>query len=258
MGREELKHILHEYMGYILYGGEYVYQKALILSGSGKNGKSTFVGVLKELSGRGNYATVPLHTLATNNFFLPEIQNKLVNISEEEPVSCFKETGLFKNLTGNNSVSANRKFERPYSFISKAKVVITYNEMPYISDTTTGMKRRLLIVPFDLDLENNPANVDVKIMEKLRGELSGIFNLALAAYHELVKRGAFTKSGAVDESIAELFDFNTFDLWYDEEVKTSQDLEEFTNCRDVYESYVEYVTGLAEGRQHYGLKKFGI
>lgn len=258
LGREELKSILHEYMGYILNGGEYVYQKALILSGSGKNGKSTFVSVLKELSGRGNYATVPLHTLATNNFFLPEIQNKLVNISEEEPVSCFKETGLFKNLTGNNSVSANRKFEAPYSFVSKAKIVITYNEMPYISDTTIGMRRRLMVVPFDLDLENNPEKVDVKIMEKLRGELSGIFNLALEAYQGLVERGAFTKSGAVDEAVKDIFDFNLFDLWYEETLEKSDDLEAAISCREVYESYLEYVEGLAEGRQHFGLKKFGL
>jgi P4 family phage/plasmid primase-like protien len=257
MGREELKNILHEYMGFILYGGEYVYQKALILSGSGKNGKSTFINVLKELSGRGNFATVPLTTLATNNFFLPEIQNKLVNISEEEPPTCFKETGIFKNLTGNNSVSANRKFERPYSFVSKAKIVITYNEMPYISDTSTGMKRRLLIVPFDFNLEDSPELVDVKIMEKLRGELSGIFNLALEGYHRLEERGAFTKAHAVEEAIVETFDFNTFDLWYEENINKSDDFSTFTPCKEAYESYVEYVKGLAEGKQHYGLKKFG-
>lgn len=257
LGREELQNVLHEYMGYILYGGEYVYQKALILSGSGKNGKSTFVNVLKELTGRGNYSVVPLQTISTNNFFMPEIENKLVNISEEEPATCFKDTGIFKNLTGNNAVQANKKFGAPYKFLSKAKLVITYNEMPYISDTSVGMKRRLLIVPFDLDLENNPEAVDVKIMEKLRGELSGIFNMALEGYYRLEKRGAFSKAIAIDEAVSDTFDFNTFDLWYEETITESEDLEAHVTCKDVYESYVEYVKGLAEGKQHYGLKKFG-
>ena len=257
LGRPELQNILHEYMGYIVAGGEYVYQKALILSGSGKNGKSTFVSVLKEITGRGNFSSIPLSSLSSQSFYMAEMQGKLVNISEEEPPTCFKETGIFKNLTGNNTVQAQRKFEKPFSFLSKAKIVITYNEMPFISDTTTGMRRRLMVVPFDLDLESTPELVDVKIMDKLRAELPGIFNLALEGFRRLEDRGAFTKSGAVDESVREIFDFNTFDFWYEETLEKSDDLEAFIPCKDAYESYLEYCKGMAEGRQHYGLKKFG-
>jgi P4 family phage/plasmid primase-like protien len=258
VGREELQDILHEYMGFILFGGEYLYQKALILAGSGKNGKSTFINVLKILTGEGNYSTVSLQSIGTRTFSVAEVQNKLVNISEEEPPSCFKETGVFKNLTGNNTLQAEKKFKNPFNFVSRAKVVITYNEVPYIADTSTGMRRRLLIVPFDLDLESTPELVDVKILEKLKGELSGIFNLAIEGYKRLDEKGRFTKSIAVDDAISETMDFNPFELWLEESATLPDDLEAFEKCRDVYESYTEYVKGLAEGRLVYSFKKFGL
>jgi P4 family phage/plasmid primase-like protien len=258
LGREDLKNILHEYMGFILFGGEYLYQKALILSGSGKNGKSTFVNILKILTGEGNYSTVSLQSIGTRTFSVAEIQNKLVNISEEEPPSCFKETGVFKNLTGNNTIQAERKFKNPFNFVSRAKVVITYNEVPYISDTSTGMRRRLMIVPFDLDLESTPHLVDVKILDKLKDELSGIFNLAIEGYRRLDDIGRFTKSIAVEDAISEAMDFNPFELWLEENISLSDDLEAHEKCRDVYENYTEYVKGLAEGRLVYSFKKFGM
>jgi putative DNA primase/helicase len=258
LGREDLKNILHEYMGFILFGGEYLYQKALILSGSGKNGKSTFVNILKILTGEGNYSTVSLQSIGTRTFSVAEIQNKLVNISEEEPPSCFKETGVFKNLTGNNTIQAERKFKNPFNFVSRAKVVITYNEVPYISDTSTGMRRRLMIVPFDLDLESTPHLVDVKILDKLKDELSGIFNLAIEGYRRLDDIGRFTKSIAVEDAISEAMDFNPFELWLEENISLNDDLEAHEKCRDVYENYTEYVKGLAEGRLVYSFKKFGM
>jgi len=254
IGRQDLKNILNEYLGYCIYGGEYIYHKALILSGGGKNGKSTYVDIIRALMGEENTANVPLISINTNPFALAEMQRALVNISEEEPPSCFKETGTFKNLTGNNTVMAQRKFKSPFKFLSKAKIVITYNEMPFIKDTSTGMRRRLLIVPFDLDLENNPTKVNTNIHKELAGELSGIFNRALEGYLRLKKQGGFSKSDSVEAEVKEVLESSsTFHLWWSERV-TRKDGEKL-KINDVFDDYRQYMEDSGE-RNIMGRRKF--
>lgn len=257
LGREDLINILHEYLGYCLAGGSYEYHKALILSGGGKNGKSTFVTTLRNLVGEFNASNVSISSIATNPFMLAELQNKLVNISEEEPPSCFRETGIFKNITGNNKVIAQRKFKPPFSMLSKAKLIITYNEIPFINDTTTGMRRRLLVVPFDLDLEDNPDKVDVHIQKKLNKELSGIFNRALEGYRRLISNGGFTESKTVNSAVSEIMESNPFYLWLTEEIELTGDELDQIACKDLYEHYLEYAKSVSNGFGVYSLKKFG-
>jgi len=254
LGREDLKLILEEYLGYCIYGGEYIYHKALILSGGGKNGKSTFVDVGRKLMGEANTSNVPLVSINTNPFALAEMQRSLVNISEEEPPTCFKETGVFKNLTGNNTVMAQKKFKNPFKFLSKAKIIITYNEMPFIADTSTGMRRRLLVIPFDLDLESRPDLVNSNIHNDLELELSGIFNKALEGYKRLKKQGGFTPSISVDASVSEVIESsNTFYLWYGENVEEKEG--EKVKLSDLFNDYRNYMDDNGE-RNIMGRRKF--
>ena len=264
LGREDLKKILEEYLGYCIYGGEYIYHKALILSGGGKNGKSTFVDVLRKLVGEMNTSNVPLVSINSNPFALAEMQRSLVNISEEEPPNCFKETGVFKNLTGNNTVMAQKKFKNPFKFLSKAKLVITYNEMPFISDTSTGMRRRLLVIPFDLDLEKNSDKVNTNIHNDLASELSGIFNRALAGYRRLKEQGGFSPSISVEASVSEVIESsNSFYLWQAERLEKSEE-DKRVKIADLYNDYRQYIDDSGErnfmGRRKFTqeLKKFGI
>lgn len=265
LGREDLKKILEEYLGFCIYGGEYIYHKALILSGGGKNGKSTFVDVLSNLVGEANTSNVPLISINTNPFALAEMQRSLVNISEEEPPTCFKETGTFKNLTGNNTVMAQKKFKNPFKFLSKAKIVITYNEMPFIADTSTGMRRRLLVIPFDLDLERNEEKVNTNIHKELEGELSGIFNKALEGYKRLKKQRGFTVSTSVEATVKELVESsNSFALWYSDNAIEAyprghkfedETTGERTKISELYNDYRNYMDDNGE-RKYMGRRKF--
>lgn len=245
LGRQDLKDILHEYMGYCAYGGEYEHHKALVLSGGGKNGKSTFIDVHRAILGNDNISTVPLTSINKDNFALADMQGKLCNISEEEPPSCFKETGVFKNLTGNNVVRAQEKHKPSFKMLSRAKIVITYNEVPFIGDTTTGMRRRLLIVPFDLDLENNPTKVNSNIKHDLDKELSGIFNHVLEGWKRLKANNGFTKSKSVNDAVRDVMESsNSFYLWWDERVKEGNDLK--VKAVDAYQDYKSYMDEIGE------------
>lgn len=243
LGRECLKNIILEYMGYIISGSPYVYQKALILDGAGKNGKTTLLKVIKKLVGRENLANISLESLIGNVFSSSGLHGKLVNISEEEPPKTFREkNGVFKNITGDGTVNAQYKYGDAFEFDNKAKLIITYNEVPYLADTTKGMLRRLLIVPFDYDLEDeHKAKVNPNIDKDLEEELEGIFLLALEGYNRLVAQKGFSNSIYVNEKIEAIHGYSDIVYGFLKEeceiTKSPSDVIPRDKLYNAYESY---------------------
>lgn len=191
-GDEERIAVLQEYMGYIIRGGEYKYHKALWLQGTGRNGKSTFIDVLKALIGAGNYSTISIKALMSNVFMNAELDGKLANFSEETSKRELADSGPFKNLTGDGESSAQKKYGDPYTFRNRAKLIMTYNEKPDLSDLSGGMLSRPLIVPFERTLKE--AEQDREIKNRLLKELPGIFNFALKGWERLSRQNGFTTS----------------------------------------------------------------
>lgn len=193
MGDEELVAILQEYMGYVIRGGEYKYHKALWLSGTGRNGKSTFLSVLKALIGNGNYSTLSIKQIVTDKFVSADLDGKIANFSEETSPEELTDSGPFKNLTGDGELVAQKKYGDPYSFRNKAKLIMTYNEVPLLKDLSPGMLSRPIIIPWKKDLTDDGTQ-DKRLHKKLMAELPGIFNFALEGWDRLERNEAFTKS----------------------------------------------------------------
>jgi P4 family phage/plasmid primase-like protien len=189
---KDLMAILQEFMGYIVRGGEYRYHKALWLGGTGRNGKSTFIDLLKALIGSDNFSTISIKALVGDRFAGAELDGRLANFSEETSPKELADSGPFKNLTGDGEISAQRKFGAPYKFRNRAKMVMTYNQIPDIKDLSKGMLSRPLIVPFEKEIADGDQDHDIK--KKLFKELPGIFNFALKGWERLETQNQFTKS----------------------------------------------------------------
>lgn len=193
LGDESLVKILQEYMGYVIRGGDYKYHKALWLSGSGRNGKSTFLSVLKALIGTGNYSTLSIKQIIGDKFSSADLDGKIANFSEETSPEELSDSGPFKNLTGDGEINAQKKYGDPYSFRNRAKLIMTYNEVPELRDLSPGMLSRPIIIPFQKDLTKESSQ-DKKLKAKLLAELPGIFNFALEGWRRLESQESFTYS----------------------------------------------------------------
>ena len=152
LGDEKLVAILQEYMGYVIRGGDYKYHKALWLSGTGRNGKSTFLSLLKALIGTGNFSTLSIRQIINDKFSAVDLDGKIANFSEETSPEELSDSGPFKNLTGDGDVYAQKKYGDPYTFRNRAKLIMTYNEVPMLKDLSPGMLSRPIIVPWKKDL----------------------------------------------------------------------------------------------------------
>lgn len=191
--------MLLEFIGYIICDRTYAHQKLLVMVGHGSNGKSTILDVMKALVGDGNYSAIGIGEMSNSTDRL-SLEGSIANFCDEMPPHSIKNTELLKKLMG-GEVSVRALYHNAALVKNLAKFVFSCNDIPDTPDTSHGFYRRLLIAPFNARFTKE--NAVLNLAEKLKLELSGIFNMALAAYERLQARGHFTESDAADASLAE-------------------------------------------------------
>ena len=110
------------------------------------------MGKLKALIGHGNYSTLSIKQIINDKFSSADLDGKIANFSEETSPEELSDSGSFKNLTGDGELLAQKKYGDPYSFRNRAKLIMTYNEVPVLKDLSPGMLSRPIIVPWKKDL----------------------------------------------------------------------------------------------------------
>jgi putative DNA primase/helicase len=193
--------VLQEFAGYCLLR-DCRFEKALMLVGSGANGKSTFLKVLIKVLGKENVSTMPLQVISGNRFALAELYGKVANIYPELPAVALKDTGLFKTLVTGEMISGEVKFMGRFNFIPYAKLAFSCNNMPQTPDDTDAFFRRWGIVAFTVQfLPDNP-KTDPNLYGKLTTpeELSGVLNWMLEGLRRLLQQGKFSISETVEQT----------------------------------------------------------
>ena len=85
-------------------------QKAILLLGSGGNGKSVYLRLVTALIGTANVSVKPLQNLESERFALGELYGKLANICSDLPGESMRGTSVFKSVTGGDMLSGEYKF----------------------------------------------------------------------------------------------------------------------------------------------------
>tara|TARA_B100002003_G_scaffold34810_1_gene30131 strand:- start:127 stop:2409 length:2283 start_codon:yes stop_codon:yes gene_type:complete len=194
---QELVKVLQEFIGLCLIP-ETKFHKALVLVGSGANGKSTFLSVIEYLLGKKNISSVPMGKLESE-FHRASLYNKLLNISSELEINELMGSGYFKSIVSGDTIDAAFKFRDSFTFKPFARLIFAMNELPKCRDRSYGFYRRLLIVPFYKEFKGKEA--DRTLGKKLIEEMDGIFNWALAGLKHLFEQDHFTESKTLDDML---------------------------------------------------------
>jgi P4 family phage/plasmid primase-like protien len=244
MGRVELTNVLLEYAAYSFSGMPYIFQKALMMSGEGANGKSTLIAVLKKLAGHESYSSLMLNEF-DHEYKRAYLVGKLFNVAEETPVRALSDSSWFKVLSAGGSYMAREIYKKPVNVVAnRTKLIMACNELPEMTDFSEGFMRRLLIVPFDAKFSKELGNVDPQIEEKLFAELPGILNRIIEAYHRLLTQNGFSQSDIVTDTISEYKNVqNTVFNWFNEAVEVAENA--FTGSSNLYRAYVEWCKPMA-------------
>ena len=105
-------------------------QKSFVLVGAPKAGKSTILSVVQDiLLGTENASNISWQNLS-ERFKSAELFGKLANIFADLPSKNIEDGDMFKVLTGDDMISAERKNKDSFSFKPYARLVFSCNEVP--------------------------------------------------------------------------------------------------------------------------------
>lgn len=177
-------HLLQEIFGYLLVPVNKA-QKSFVFVGAPNAGKSTLLSVAQEiLLGSENVSNIPWQNLA-DRFNKAELFGKLANIFADLPSKSIDDNGMFKALTGEDYITAERKNKDPFSFRPYARLLFSCNEIPRnYGDRSDGFYRRLIILRFENAVPVNKR--DPNLREKFMAERDGILMWALDGLKRLI------------------------------------------------------------------------
>ncbi len=197
-------------------------QKAVLLLGSGGNGKSVFLAGLVKFLGRFNVASFSLQALEQTRFSTSGLVGKMANICPDLPSKEMADSAIFKAITGGDELTGEIKFKNPFMFSPYCKLLFSANQLPVSKDATPAFFRRWLIIPcnacFTPDKAIPREELDARLADPR--ELSGLLNKALMALADLKKRGGFTEpdsSNRAGKAFVQLTD--PVSIWLDQETE---------------------------------------
>ena len=181
-GDRELIRYVQKAVGYSL-SGETEEQCVFFLFGTGRNGKSTFLDIIREIMG--DYAaniqpeTIMLRT-SQNGGASGDIARlkgaRLVTTVEPNEGVRINE-GLLKQLTGDDLITARKLYGEEFEYKPEFKIWMAANHKPVIRGTDTGIWRRIHMIPFTVQIPES--KVDKQLRVKLRAESAAILRWAV-------------------------------------------------------------------------------
>lgn len=237
---KDLRLLMEEMIGYCLFRRNEL-GKFFILTGSGSNGKSTFLNLINHLLGKENISSIAMEELQ-QRFKTAELFGKLTNLGDDISGNYIDDNAVLKKLVTGETVNVERKGKDPFDFVNYSKLIFSANNIPRINDTSDGLMRRIVIVPFKAKFSDKDADYDPWIMDKLLTEesMQYLLKIAIEGLKRLLKNRKFTNVESVVEEMHEYERLNNPVIAF---------LEEFeVNREPTKEVYLKYSTWCIENR----------
>ena len=240
LGDREVINLFEEMIGACLLKHNR-YQKAFMLYGSGSNGKSTILDLIKTFLGSWNYSSIALEKV-TDRFNGAELENKLANIGDDIDNVVIKDTGTLKKLFAGNSLMVERKGERPFTIEPYATHIYSANSIPRSFDKSDGFYRRWLFIPFNARFSSADPDYDPLIEDKITTDtaLSYLLNLAIRGAVRLIKKGHFTEPDSVKKALEEYKADNSNTLSWIEDKDLTEDYFLDNSTDKIYSDFTDW------------------
>lgn len=192
VGDDEIIQLLKEAVGYTFFRRNEL-RKAFMLTGEKKNGKSTFLAMLKTLLGENNTSALDLKELG-DRFSSASMFNKLANIGDDISDEFITNPAIFKKIVSGDRIRGELKGEKEFFFEPYCKLFFSANDIPKMKDKTGAVLDRLIIIPFNARFDVKDPDYDPYIKYKLIQEdaLERLILLGLQGLKDVLKNQRFT------------------------------------------------------------------
>lgn len=172
--RKDMRTVLEEILGHILLVNKFPH-KIFFLTGSGANGKSTFVEMITKWTGDlSSHVDIANFDDGTS---LASLIGKIVNVADDVDAIYLEKSKNLKTMASGNTVGARAIYSQPITLKNTATLIFTANEPPVFKDKSDGIGRRLVIIPFENKVKTRIYNLDELLSSD--NAKSYLLNLAL-------------------------------------------------------------------------------
>jgi putative DNA primase/helicase len=236
---DEMVGFVRRFAGYSLTGStrERVFA---ILWGSGKNGKSTLIELLRDALG--DYArNTDVETIlrkrysGVNNDVAALKGARFVSAAEVEQGRALAESKV-KNLTGSDTVTARFLFAEPFDFRPEFKLWLSTNNKPMVYGQDDAIWDRIRLIPFTQRFEGEKA--DPKLPDALRAELAGVLAWLVRGCLEWQREGLGEPEGVKKATEGYRAEMDMFAAFREECCVTGQNL--WVEFKRLYAAWEEW------------------
>jgi putative DNA primase/helicase len=241
---KDLQEFLQRYTGYCLTGVtvEHVF---VFGHGTGANGKGTFLNTIQSIFG--NYAT----TAHVSTFMASRTEQhptdlaklagaRLVVAQETQKGRRWDEVKI-KAITGGDTISARFMRQDFFDFVPTFKIFVTGNYKPTLSAVDEAMRRRLLLVPFSVQIPKDER--DPKLLEKLKTEWPAILRWAIEGCLAWQALGLAPPASVLEATEQYFAEQDVLKQWLDECTADAGPLA-FTRTKQLFASWKTWVEEL--------------
>lgn len=259
----EIRSLLEELIGYCLFRRNEL-GKAFILTGSGSNGKSTFLNMLKTMLGKRNLSVLDLKKLG-DRFSTVMLFGKLANIGDDISDEFVTDAAEFKKIVTGETIDAEQKGQPKFDFEPYVKLIFSANNIPRIGKgrDSGAILRRLVIIPFNARFDSSNPNYKPFIGDSLKGQesMEYLIQLGLEGLKRVLENRQFTTSEKIQVELDEYEEINNPILGFFKECLNEGFEIENEPTNNVYKRYQEYciantLTPMSHGEFSKQVKKY--
>jgi len=196
--------LLQELTGAALLGFATRYETAAFLTGSGANGKSSVIKIIRALFPEGSVVAIAPHDFE-NEYYRARLAGDSdrgtpparLNIVAETPEDEMVSAHHFKQIVSGDLTSGRHPAGRPFDFVPIAAHWFVCQELPPTRDQSHGFWRKVKVIDFNRTFDE--AEQDKYLVEYiLENELPGIAAWAVEGARRLCARGKFIEVASVE------------------------------------------------------------
>ena len=193
---KEIRANLEETVGYCMYRRNEL-GKAVILTGEGSNGKSTYLKMIQAVLGDDNISALDLKEIG-DRFSTVMIYQKLANIGDDISGEYIPDTAVFRKVVTGDTITAEQKGQPKFEFKPYCKLIFSSNNIPRLGkgNDFSAVKRRLIIIPFNAKFSKDDPDFVPYIIDELKAQtaIEYFIVLAIEGLKRVLANKAFTES----------------------------------------------------------------
>lgn len=256
VGKDNVK-LLYEILAYSLLP-DYPIHRLFCFIGSGMNGKSCYLNLLRNFIGENNVCSSELDTLLVSRFEVTRLHKKLVCMMGETNFGEMSKTSIIKKLTGQDVIGFEYKNKNPFEDVNYAKILIATNNLPTTTDKTIGFYRRWTIIDFPNQFSEQKdilTEIPIEEYESLAVKCLGILK-------DILTERKFTNEGSLEERMEKYESKSDFLRKFVQEF-TEESFEDFITVADFKKKFNDWCKEnrhreLADTTLSKNLKKLGF